>query len=365
MDTFHMADIIPLLPLPLPPKGKSSYYVTCPQCDRSGKRDKHLNISLAKDVFRCPKCGWNGGIFDLYAYYKGLPRDNVRDELKRLLGGRPDKSKPKKTVVIETSVSLEQQDLQLAGIDIRHKAYSALLSLLSLAPDHRDNLINRGLSEQAIQKSMYRTTPVAGGKILSKQILSLGHSLEGVPGFYSDSEGQWTYISVKRGILIPVRDIKSRIQGLQVRLDNAEKRKYRWVSSGGIENGANGCSAEGWTHISGPVRDKILLIEGPLKADIVHHLTGQTVLAVPGVNSLKHLESALLELIEQGVKHVMTAFDMDFLANPHVQNGYTELVDLLGRLNIKYGTYMWNPEYNGLDDYVWECCLGNMQTKDE
>jgi hypothetical protein len=101
-----------------------------------------------------------------------------------------------------------------------------------------------------------------------------------------------------------------------------------------------------------------MLIEGPLKADVVYHLTGQSALAIPGVNSLKHLEPALAELIGLGVRQAMIAFDMDFLSNPHVQNGYDELVSLLRRMNIRYGTYLWPPEYNGLDDYIWECCLG-------
>ena len=198
---------------------------------------------------------------------------------------------------------------------------------------------------------------------MAKQIQSNGYNLIGVPGFYTDSGGQWTFISIWRGILVPVRDIKGRIQGLQVRRDNHNKRKYRWVSSAEIDGGANGCGAEGWIHLAGPVRERILLIEGPMKADIVHHLTGQTVLAIPGVNSLRHLEKALTELIGLGVRHITTAFDMDFLRNPHVQSGYAELVNLLGRMDLKFGTYLWHPDYNGLDDYIWEYCLEQMRTE--
>ena len=49
--------------------------------------------------------------------------------------------------------------------------------------------------------------------------------------------------------------------------------------------------------------------------------------------------------------------DMDFLKNPHVKNGYEDLKALLTRTGYEYGVYLWNPEYNGLDDYVWKCCL--------
>ena len=107
----------------------------------------------------------------------------------------------------------------------------------------------------------------------------------------------------------------------------------------------------------GPVREKILLIEGYMKADIVHHFTGQTMLAIPGVTSLQHLEAALKDLIPLGVRHVMTCFDMDYLKNWHVENAYRNLVTLLGKLDITFGTYLWVPDHNGLDDYIWEFCL--------
>jgi hypothetical protein len=174
-----------------------------------------------------------------------------------------------------------------------------------------------------------------------------------VPGFFCE-DGQWSFVPEQRGILIPVRDVQGRIQGLQVRRDNTQKRKFRWVSSASYPDG---CRAEGWTHFVGPIREKIILIEGPLKADVVHHLTGQTVLAVPGVNALTQLEKTLLELRQRGVQHIMSAFDMDFLKNFYVQNGYAELTRKLCALGFRYGTYLWNPDYNGLDDYVWEGCL--------
>lgn len=114
---------------------------------------------------------------------------------------------------------------------------------------------------------------------------------------------------------------------------------------------------ENWCHMVGPVREKILLIEGYMKADIVHHFTGQTMLAIPGVTSLQHLEAALKDLIPLGVRHVMTCFDMDYLKNWHVENAYRNLVTLLGKLDITFGTYLWVPDHNGLDDYIWEFCL--------
>jgi len=356
MEKIKMSDILPLLPIDRPPKGKSAYYIPCPHCDRRGrKQDKHLNINLIKDVFRCPMCGWNGGIFDLYAFYIGIPRDKVRTELiRKLRNGSSDINCEPPVENMKTSVP-EITEVPVAGIEARNAAYSALLSLIELAPDHRTNLIQRGFSERAIMENGYRTTPMVGGKVIAKKIMESICSVEGVPGFSRGINSEWTFITNRRGILIPVRDIQGRIQGLQVRRDNIEKRKYRWVSSAGNDGG---CGALSWLHLAGPVREHIILIEGPMKADLVYHLSGQSALAVPGVNALKYLEQALTDLIELGVNHVMTAFDMDLLKNPHVQNGYTELVSLLGRSNLRFGTYLWHPGYNGLDDYIWEFCLG-------
>jgi hypothetical protein len=153
--------------------------------------------------------------------------------------------------------------------------------------------------------------------------------------------------------MIPVRSPEGKIQGLQVRRDNLTKRKFRWISSVGKPDGT---PAEGWTHLAGTPQEAILLTEGPLKADVIHHLTGYTVLAVPGVNSLSQLKTALEYMREHGTRQVMTAFDMDYLSNPHVQNGYMELTRLLSEMDFHFGTYLWDPQYKGLDDYVWEHC---------
>ena len=351
METIHMADIISLLLLPNPQRGQSSYYIPCPNCDKG--KDRHLNINLIKDVFRCPRCGFSGGVFDLYCRYTHYPRENVRIELLRILKGYEAKPEVFRSPVLYQTQGTEV--LPAADIETRHAVYSKLLSLLPLAGDHSQNLIKRGLSEQAIRDNGYRTTPIFGEKVLTECLMGSGYNFAGVPGFYRDSAGRWAFISNRRGILVPVRDIQGRIQGMQVRLDNVEKRKYRWVSSNGIENGRG---AEGWVHVAGKPAEMVILTEGPLKADVIFHLTGQTVIAVPGVNSLNHLENTLTGLIKSGTKKIMTAFDMDFIKNSHVESGYEDLINLLGRMNLRFGTYLWDPTFNGLDDYIHENSIG-------
>jgi len=299
-------------------------------------------------VFRCPKCGFNGGVFDLYCRYTHYPRENVRIELLRILKGYEAKPQVSRSPVLYQTQGAGI--LPAAGIETRHAVYSDLLSLLPLAGDHTRNLLKRGLSEQAIQDNGYRTTPAFGEKALAERLMG-SHNLAGVPGFYRDSAGQWAFIHSMRGILVPVRDMKGRIQGMQVRLDNVDRRKYRWVSSNGLEGGHG---AEGWVHVAGKPVERVILTEGPLKADVIFYLTGLTTIAVPGVNSLKYLENTLTELVKLGIEQVMTAFDMDFIKNSHVESGYMDLINLLGQMNLRFGTYLWDPSFNGLDDYIYQ-----------
>lgn len=354
MEIFHMMDVISLLGLPGPPQGRSSYYVQCPCCD-DAPRKRHLNINLKKDVFRCPRCGISGGIFDLYSLYAGVPRDKVRKTLVQNLGTPETLNRE-----IKKSVSNPVVECPVTDIESRHATYCALLAKLSLAQDHRQNLINRGLSDDDIIRLGYKTTPVVGMSAIAKRLQSEGHYLAGVPGFYKTENGDWTFIQEKRGILIPVRDIDGRIQGLQIRRDDVKKRKFRWVSS---TDKKDGCRAESWTHIVGQIRPIALLTEGPMKADVIHALTGLTVIAVPGVNTLTQLEKTLTQMRKEGLCEIKTAFDMDMSTNHHVQNAYMNLLSLLDEMNFKFGTYVWDPRYKGLDDYIWEYCFRRRHSK--
>ncbi len=38
-------------------------------------------------------------------------------------------------------------------------------------------------------------------------------------------------------------------------------------------------------------------------------------------------------------------------------NREVNLVELLAKQNVTFGTYLWVPDYNGLDDYIWEFCM--------
>ena len=352
---YQMKDILPLLPIPQPPQGKTSYNIPCPICEAPGSGKRHLNINLKKNVFCCPKCGrFSGGVLDLYAFYEGLPRRKAYRQLQARLEGqgtyvyhRSEAERPK------AAPPPENPEAALADADTRHRVYTALLTRLQLAPDHRENLLGRGLVDDEITRLQYRTAPTSGLADLAAALEGEGCSPLGGPGFYRDRQGQWTLASYRRGILIPCRDRFGRIQSLHVRLDKELKRGGKFLTFSSPDK-RDGCGAQNWCHMAGPVQPEILLIEGYMKADIVHYFTGQTVLAIPGVTSIQHLESVLKELIGLGVKHVMTCFDMDYMRNWHVEGAYGKLREMLGGLNLTFGTYVWDPAYNGLDDYIWQ-----------
>ena len=356
MVEIHITDIIPLIGIPDPPNGRPVYNISCPCCD-DNPRKKHLNINLNKDVFCCPRCHFSGGVFDLYSHYSGVDRKHAREVLMEKLGLKDsgpsyEGSNQKQERRTITRPILQEIELPLTDIDARHETYAALLGKLSLASDHRENLLSRGLTDEQIRTFGYKTMPVVGFSALAKQLQAEGYYLGGVPGFYHTKEGAWTFVQERRGILIPARDQDGKIQGLQIRLDKIKKGKFRWISSIGKQDG---CKAEGWTHMIGNPKPTVLLTEGPLKADVIHYITGQTVVAVPGVNSLKHLKETLEYLQSQGTTKVMTCFDMDYLKNPHVRDGYYNLANILAEVGIEYGTYLWDPQFKGLDDYVWHC----------
>lgn len=361
MDVFHISDVVSVLGLLGASYGRNDYYISCPECD-AGSKGKHLNINLKKDVFRCPKCGISGGMFDLYSLLSGVPRDRARNALVDAIGnpGSVQHIQYNKTVKASEQNKDTVKESNLATIEIRDTAYRAFLSKLTLAPDHRDNLQSRGLTDSEIDSLGYKTITSNGLTGISKCLSDSGIVLRGVPVFFITKDGVWSFSHTRRGILVPVKDRYGRIQGMQLRLDNETKRKYRWISSGEMNMG---CKAFGWTHLAGVPSERILITEGPMKADIIHALSGLNILAVPGVNALTELEKSLLILKENGTRHIMTAFDMDMLSNPHVQKGYYNLIALIYKMGFKFGTYLWNEKYKGLDDYIWECRMKCKRSK--
>lgn len=205
------------------------------------------------------------------------------------------------------------------------RAYIRLFEMLILADCHKDSLLKCGFTKEQIEANGYKSTPVYGYKKLTKRLIEEGCTVEGVPGFYKDKDGEWTiYFNRKAsGFMIPVKNPDGLITGVQIRLDHPyDGRKHIWLSSVNFEGGTTSGSL---VHFVGKPGDKTVFVtEGPLKGDLAHALSGRTFLCVPGVNQSANLIPVLNEMKELGTRFLYEAYDMDKLLRPVCQGDYSE-----------------------------------------
>ncbi len=306
-----MADVLRLLNIGYRAE-KTNIYMPCPYCDSGRKKGgKHLNVSLQKDMFHCPKCGFSGGMAALYAFHCGCSKEEAWKRIREELSV-PEVTVRRSSQTVYTPTEEFPPESSLADIEVRDNTYRLLMERLTLSKDHVDNLRNRGLVDAEIERLGYRTSLPYGCKAMTKKLIEAGAEVKGVPGFFQDKDGEWTFIHAKRGILIPMRDLQGRIQGLHIRLDKPiEDRKFLWFSSAGYKEG---CGAKNFPNFSGKPDEVVLLTEGGMKGDIIHSISGMTIIGMPGVNSLKFTRPVLKKLKEMGTRKIMTAFDMDMCA---------------------------------------------------
>jgi hypothetical protein len=219
------------------------------------------------------------------------------------------------------------------------RVYRDFISHLILSAEHKENLLNRGMTEKEIAAGLYRSTPE------SKYVDALAkkYNLYGVPGFFKEG-GRWMCVAT-RGMLIPVLNELAQIVGFQIRLDNPDKnKKYVWFSSSNM----GGSSPGPRIHVARPSRVKhpglVWITEGPLKANISAERLGIIMLGVPGVNCWKH---ALPVLEHLNANRVVVAYDSDY----HKEQVRIHARALVNEIRKKYktGIALWH-EHKGLDD---------------
>ena len=309
----------------------------CPFCNDKGF---HLSLNRVKNVFRCNLCEETGGTLQLYGKIFGVTTKEAYSALKEKLPSAFQYAHPKNLVLANVYPTKPLEE--------RHVVYQRLLSLLALSDIHLRNLRKRGLSIEEIQGNCYRSVPLVTEvrQSIVKKLLDQ-YKLCGIPGFYTDFNGNWD-MYCKSGILIPVRDKDSKIQGLQLRLDDTSNRKYRWLSSNYFQNGAK---AEPWVHVTGNIHSTSAYItEGPLKADVASHLSGgRLFIAIPGINCTERLPDVLKSM---GIIRVAEALDMDKLIKPEVSMAVENIRNIVQSCNIEYVPFQWNSRYKGIDDYL-------------
>jgi len=352
---YTMADVISLLPLTVRRRRATGFDVDCPFCNNH-KRGK-MSVTLDINAFRCNYCNKSGGMLDLYMQMTGVSRFEARREIMESLHlddatkiGRQQNNYNPKSAAPPLPLP---KTIDIASPEVLHDAFSAMFSLLTLSQVHKENLLSRGFSAEEIERYGFKSTPAFGFMRLAATLAEMGHTTEGVPGFYTDKQGRRTINFHARcsGILIPVVSIDGMIAGAQLRMDREfDGRKYLWLSSTGKEQGTGSGSP---VHFVGdPRSDTVYITEGPLKADLAHILTGKTFAAVAGATQYKNLETLLLRLSENGTKNIVEAYDADKLTNEHVQRGSYHLLAMVGEMGMTAHRLTWDAAYKGIDDFL-------------
>lgn len=354
---FNIEQVVGLLSIRIRRPVSDGVYTDCPFCrDNRGK----LKVNYENNTWRCNYCGEKGGMLSLYSRLKGNISNSqaywkICDELLIQFDSNKKYDCPQ-----TEKIKKELPSVSRAETPVIHKTLSALLSLLKLSDEHREHLkAVRCLTDSQIDRIGFKSTPpfYMCDKI-ARTLLANGCTLQGVPGFYKKN-GIWTvqFCSYTKGILIPVRTIEGLIQGLQIRLDVplkndvSEKKgaKYIWHSSSGKPYGISPGSPIQF--IGDKYAKNVYVTEGYLKSYIAHCLSGESFAAMPSANSTGYLKDLFLTLAKNGTEKIIEVLDTDKYRNKNVAAGAIKVRELALECGLKYETPIWNPNYNGIDDF--------------
>lgn len=244
--------------------------------------------------------------------------------------------------------------------DHLHEVYSYLLEeCLELTAEHGNILLNqRTLSDSTIANKLYASLPSEEKlpEVCMKMENRFGDNLKGVPGFYKGKSGRWKMFHCN-GYFVPIRDVKGRIAGMQIRLDTYGK--YLWFSTS-PDKYTYGTSSGTPVHYVKPdlvAKSGLAVItEGALKADIIREYKGVAVIAIAGVTCFDEetfgieLKKALPKL-----ERAVIAFDSDWKTNPAVKDGLLRMGRSLRNAGLVVEVFDWDAEQGkGLDDALIE-----------
>lgn len=236
-----------------------------------------------------------------------------------------------------------------------NRVYRHLQSQLTLSDQHRQQLLNRGLTSTQIKQLDYKTLPQTyqQRRQVMREMGTLEIDLRTVPGFYQ-TKAKATWLVEHKGILIFCHNAEGRIVGAQIRLDEENKGKYRLFSASEKQREPGGVSSGTLVHVAKSETEAsiVLITEGFLKADIASLYLNQTVIGIAGVTSYQ--ENELWERLDQlKPKQVVIAFDADKRKNPNVLAAENRLAKLLIGWGYPTLTAEWDEdEGKGIDDLL-------------
>ena len=185
-------DVASLLRLNIRRRGGSRVvYADCPICgDRRGKMGLYLNIN----TWRCWHCGESGGMLPLYGRVHGISNSEAYREICDALAIDGFAAEGSAPVCPVKEPSPRDVPPDKAPDEEIHRTLTALLSLLTLTPAHREHLRTvRGLTDNDIDSFGFKSTPTSRlCRTLTQRLINQGCRVQGVPGFYVNDYGKWT-----------------------------------------------------------------------------------------------------------------------------------------------------------------------------
>ncbi len=364
---FDILDVAQLTGLRIRRRQGDSVYTDCPFCgDTRGK----MNLHLTKNVWRCNYCGAHGGMLALYAQLHHTTNGGAYREICDALSvGETGWGCENADTAAKAGASCgEPPAVPRAPAQTVHQTLSLLFGMLSLRPQHRAHLKSRkrGLTDRQIDRLGFKSTPPYSlCRSLTARLIAQGCTVEGVPGFFRDKQGQWTvaFSTYTAGILIPSVGLDGLFGGAQILLDVPFKRKddppekagtkYIWFSSASKPMGTGAGSP---VHFVGDPSARVVYVtEGLLKADIAHCLTGRSFAAVAGANNVRGLDEAFSLMAQNGTELIIEAHDMDKYSNAMTAKGSSEIFRMARAHGLSCRRLTWNPNYKGIDD--WQLAL--------
>lgn len=241
-----------------------------------------------------------------------------------------------------------------ANLDVRHRAYAAVLAALRLEEPDVAGLAQRGFTAETAFAAGFRTLPKGRRYELARVVVdAVGEeAARQVPGIVQRSEDgrTWLRLDGYEGLVFGVRGLDGLIRALKVRRRDVDgPARYRWVTSSYVD----GPSAEAAVHVPTAalaLRERaeyLGIVEGELKAETCTALLGQPFISIPGVGFWRAGLDAALAF---GAPRFRIAMDMD-RHKPEVARAQCGLVEGLFHEGVAVDDVEWPASFKGYDDF--------------
>lgn len=332
--------------------------------DKSGGSFKYKDEADGGGIFKCFCCDTYGDKVDFVMKYdnvdfkEAIYRIALRfekiteEEYKAVSSFNPAEFQKKEVKIKKIKRVQEVEKREPKFVD---RFYRFLRDYWGLDEHHKKYLLDRGVSEDELDR--YFTMKKADDQFFYAVYNELGlfsKELIGIPGIYVDEKG-CTQLKEMEGIGIPMTNADGYITGIQVRRDNVEdkRKRYIFLSSTGLEKG---CSVGTVADVERIYCDKgsFFITEGHFKALELKKHFGVSAISVQGVNNTACLDAEIKTLQEQmEIRRFIIAFDADMVYNPQVLKAAKKLKAKLENFNIPTGFMVWDVIYGkGCDDVI-------------